>query len=96
MSDKKNPVTNQSSISDPLEASLRAYPQFVPCSDSKCEGGAPTKVTNKYNMISLVTCICCAQCWMLYRFLKKKDINCYDATHECRSCGKHLYDYKSC
>lgn len=72
---------------------LKSYPQYVEC---ECSKSGATEVINRINIVSAVTCYCFGCCWMLVQIHKKRDLNCWDADHKCRTCGKILFEYKSC
>ncbi len=80
-----------SSSSATNNQTLRSYPVFT-----ECCGGAPTSVTNNCNIINLVCCILFTNCWFVHQACKTKDINCYDATHVCGTCGKTKGTYTAC
>lgn len=67
---------------------LRSYPVFTDC----C-GGAPTSVQTSCNVLNVLCCLCCEPCWFLHKAIKTKDINCYDAQHNCTKCGKDKGTY---
>ena len=62
-----------------------------------CKNPVTTNVEKKCNC-----CTCCLCCvtgfifWVCIQCCRKKEINCWDATHTCPSCGQILGSYTSC
>ncbi len=75
---------------------LRAYSQFAKCKE--CGASGYTKTDQRWNIIGVVSCICCGACWMAFLIFKKKDLACYDTQHCCGngSCNKVIAEYKGC
>ena len=79
------------SVETSTNQTLRSYPVYTDC----C-GGAPTSVVKKINFNNTLLCICLSNCWFCHQAWKRKDMNCYDATHSCTTCGKKKGEYSAC
>ena len=94
MSTSNEPTIKQKSLKELNEECCKTYPQYVTC--DSCSKNVVTHVENKLSIPSIITCYCCGCCWSIYHFMKKKDLNIWDAEHTCRDCNKEIYSYKSC
>lgn len=62
-----------------------------------CKNPVTTQVQKKCNCCSC--CLCCMTgliFWICIQCCRNKEINCWDATHTCPSCGQILGNYTSC
>ena len=75
---------------------LKSYNQTAMCPNDSCRDVGITNVENKCNIVAILSAIFCGLCWNIYRILKFKDQNCWDATHRCNKCGQVIYEYKAC
>ena len=62
-----------------------------------CKNKINTEVKKSFNWFSFVFClwagICC---WVGLQYCRNKEINCYDAEHNCPVCHNKLGNYSSC
>jgi hypothetical protein len=78
-----------------LKQVLTSKPVFIVC--PYCKEPTMTAARQKCNCGNLCCCICFGLGgWIVFQALRKKDINCMDASHECLKCGKKVGDYTSC
>ena len=88
----------------------QSQPQVVNIVTTQNFGTQPVSITCQFCNKPITTtvnktCSCCAccLCWMTGLFIwiciqccRNKEINCWDATHVCPSCGQQLGVYNSC
>ncbi len=76
------------------ETNLRAYSACSICPN--CGKTGFTKAEQKWNILNFVFCCCLGPCWACHQLYKKKDLNCYDAQHNCAGCNHPLASYSAC
>ena len=88
----------------------QTQPQVVNVVSGETFGTHPVSLTCQFckNPVTTTvnkTCNCCTCClcimtgfifWVGIQCCRKKEINCWDATHVCPSCGQQLGTYTSC
>ena len=77
-----------------VENTLRSFEVFTHC--PHCRKGVETTTVKTCNFANLLCCIFLTGCWECCQMFKVKDMNCYDATHSCKSCGKQIGTYSAC
>ena len=88
----------------------QTQPQVVNVVSGQTFGTKPVSITCQFckNPVTTTvnkTCNCCTCClcfmtgfifWVCIQCCRNKEINCWDATHVCPSCGQQLGTYTSC
>ena len=88
----------------------QTQPQVVNVVSEQTFGTKPVSITCQFckNPVTTTvnkTCNCCTCClcivtvfffWICIQSCRKKEFNCWDATHVCPSCGQQLGTYTSC
>ena len=88
----------------------QTQPQVVNVVSEQTFGTKPVSITCQFckNPVTTTvnkTCNCCTCClsfmacfifWFCIQSCRNKEINCWDATHVCPSCGQQLGTYTSC
>ena len=88
----------------------QAQPQVVNIVANQTFGTQPVSITCQFCNKPVTTtvnktCNCCTCClcwvtclfvWICIQCCRKKEINCWDATHVCPACGQQLGTYTSC
>ena len=73
---------------------LKSHPKYTTC--PYCKADDITNVTRKANLLNGVFCYFCVGYWLCYMMFKKRDINCWDASHTCQKCSKEIVPYSAC
>ena len=61
-----------------------------------CGKVGPTNI-DVHCSFSNYLCYCFfSNCWFCFNSIRRKDINCCDATHYCSSCGAQVGQYNAC
>ena len=62
-----------------------------------CKKQINTEVKKSFNWFSCVFCLWAGLCcWVGLQYCRNKEINCYDAEHNCPICHNKIGDYSSC
>jgi hypothetical protein len=89
--------TRNQTILTPVEnqkRNLRSYSNYVTCSN--CGKVGYSLVEQKCNIANCIFGVLCYPAWVVYNICKKKDLNCYNAKHDCIHCGVNLAEYNVC
>ncbi len=62
-----------------------------------CKTSANTSVTTNFSIMNyLLYCFTTPLVWIIFQLIRKKDLNCCDATHTCSGCGSLIANYTAC
>jgi hypothetical protein len=76
------------------ESNLRAYSACCVCPN--CGKFGFSNSVQKYNWKNTLFCLVMPCFWFCHQINNKKDLNCYDAQHNCVGCNHQLADYSAC
>jgi hypothetical protein len=96
---QSTPINNQLYVPQEqlaeVQSVLKSGSVFVVCPYCKTPGPSVPKQT--ISCSNLACCLCFGLLgWISLQAIYKKDINCYDAVHNCKACGNKIGEYKAC
>lgn len=90
-----NQTTPNSQEVETLQKTLRSSTQFILC--PFCHISGMTIIEKECSCSNVVCSIFTTPLsWLIYQVCRRKDLNCYNATHRCQKCGNVLGIYKAC
>ena len=86
-------VVNQVVSVNSQESTSSPYATVCPY----CQKNITTNAIRTFNCCTCLLCYCTGLLFYIcFQLIRKKDICCYDAIHNCPSCGQTIAAYQSC
>ena len=89
-----NSIANSNLIEN-LSRALRSNSSYVYC--PFCSHQGLTKTSKNLNILNLLFFIFTVTLgWLIWKFCRAKDLNCYNVKHNCFKCDTKLASYNAC